>query len=56
MTTYIIRRLFQLIPVLFGVTLLVFLLMHLTPGNPAQLIAGETASQSTIDGSKSAWD
>ena len=49
MTTYIIRRLFQLIPVLFGVTLLVFLLMHLTPGNPAQLIAGETASQSTIE-------
>lgn len=49
MTTYIIRRLFQLIPVLFGVTLLVFLLMHLTPGNPAQLIAGETTSQSTIE-------
>ena len=49
MTTYIIGRLFQLIPVLFGVTLLVFLLMHLTPGNPAQLIAGETASQSTIE-------
>lgn len=49
MTTFIIRRLFQLIPVLFGVTLLVFLMMHLTPGNPAQLIAGETASEATIE-------
>ncbi|MDQ0352558.1 peptide/nickel transport system permease protein [Alkalibacillus filiformis] len=43
MTVYIIRRILQLIPVLLGVTVLVFLLMHLTPGNPAQLMAGENA-------------
>ncbi|MBU9711337.1 ABC transporter permease [Evansella tamaricis] len=49
MLTYILRRLIQLIPVLFGVTLFVFLLMHLTPGNPAQLMAGEQAPQEVID-------
>mgnify|MGYP001415155677 CR=1 FL=1 len=48
MTQYIIRRLIQLIPVLIGVTLLVFLLMHLTPGNPAKIIVGEHAPPETI--------
>ncbi|MDQ0254707.1 peptide/nickel transport system permease protein [Evansella vedderi] len=49
MITYIIRRIFQLIPVLFGVTILVFLMMHLTPGNPAQLMAGETAPPEVVE-------
>ncbi|WP_188207773.1 ABC transporter permease [Alkalibacillus aidingensis] len=49
MTVYIIRRLIQLIPVLLGVTILVFLLMHLTPGNPAQLMAGENAPPETVE-------
>ncbi|WP_078552881.1 ABC transporter permease [Bacillus alkalicellulosilyticus] len=49
MITYIIRRLLQLIPVLFGVTLFVFLLMHLTPGNPAQIMAGETAPPEVVE-------
>ncbi|MCD8508985.1 MAG: ABC transporter permease [Bacillus sp. (in: Bacteria)] len=49
MITFIIRRIFQLIPVLFGVTLLVFLMMHLTPGNPAQIMAGETASPEVVE-------
>src|SRR5690625_2882924 len=48
MTTYIIRRLLQLIPVLIGVTILVFSLMHLTPGNPALILAGEHAPPETI--------
>lgn len=43
MTKFIIRRLLQLIPVLLGVTVLVFSLMHLTPGNPAVIMAGESA-------------
>lgn len=48
MTTFIIRRLIQLIPVLLGVTILVFSLMHLTPGNPAVIMAGESAPEATV--------
>lgn len=49
MTKYIIRRLLQTIPVLIGVSILVFSLMHLIPGDPARVMAGEGASQETID-------
>jgi peptide/nickel transport system permease protein len=45
---FIVRRLLQLIPVLIGVTILVFSLMHLSPGNPAHIIAGESAPESTV--------
>ncbi len=48
MTKYIIRRLLQTIPVLLGVSILVFSLMHLIPGNAAQMMAGEGASPQTI--------
>lgn len=48
MTTFIIRRIMQLIPVLLGVTVLVFSLMHLTPGNPAVIMAGESAPEATV--------
>ncbi|HEY4552707.1 MAG TPA: ABC transporter permease [Bacillaceae bacterium] len=49
MTKYIIRRLLQTIPVLIGVSILVFSLMHLIPGDPAQIIAGEGASPKTVE-------
>lgn len=49
MTKYIIRRLLQTIPVLIGVTILVFSLMHLVPGDPAKIVAGEGASEQTVD-------
>lgn len=49
MLQFIVRRIIQLIPVLFGVSILVFSLMHITPGNPAHIIAGENAPQETID-------
>ncbi|WP_163581624.1 ABC transporter permease [Gracilibacillus saliphilus] len=49
MFQFIVRRLIQLIPVLLGVTIIVFSLMHLTPGNPAQIIAGENAPKETIE-------
>jgi peptide/nickel transport system permease protein len=41
MTTYILRRLLLVIPTLFGITLLTFLLIRLAPGNAA-LIKGQT--------------
>ena len=40
MTTYIIRRLLLLIPTLFGITLITFLLIRLAPGNAALLKGG----------------
>ncbi|MDU0205998.1 MULTISPECIES: ABC transporter permease [Paenibacillus] len=49
MFVYIIRRLLQMIPVLLGVILVVFLIMQLVPGDPAVLLAGEGASAETVE-------
>jgi ABC-type dipeptide/oligopeptide/nickel transport system permease component len=43
MTAYLARRLVLAIPVLLGVSVLVFLILHLTPGNPALTVAGPDA-------------
>ncbi|NQF14580.1 ABC transporter permease [Brevibacillus sp. HB1.3] len=48
MFVYITRRLLQMIPVLLGVVLVVFLIMQMVPGDPAVLLAGEGASAETI--------
>ncbi|UIY27824.1 hypothetical protein LZK76_36615 (plasmid) [Rhizobium leguminosarum] len=37
----ITRRLLQLIGVLAGISLVTFLLVHMAPGDPARLLAGE---------------
>ncbi len=39
MTRYIFRRLLQAIPVLLGITLFTFLMVHLTPGDPVTIFA-----------------
>ena len=49
MKWYITKRIFMLIPVLLGVSLLAFLLIHLAPGDPAVTMAGEHASSQTIN-------
>ena len=41
---YISRRLFQLALILFGVSVLVFLMLRMVPGDPAQLLLGEYAN------------
>jgi len=41
---YISRRLVQLILIMFGVSVLVFLMLRMIPGDPAQLLLGEYAS------------
>jgi len=48
---YILRRLGQAVPVLLGVTFVVFLLMYLTPGDPVQLFMGQAGivSQEEIE-------
>ncbi|MBX5436544.1 MAG: ABC transporter permease [Alicyclobacillaceae bacterium] len=49
MTTMLLRRLVQAVIVLFIVTVIVFLIMHLIPGDPAQIMLGSTATQEQID-------
>ena len=48
MLAFIIRRIFVLIPTLLGVSILVFLMLHLTPGDPAELLMGERASEEAL--------
>ena len=48
MLRYLVRRLLLTIPVLLGVATLVFALIHFIPGDPAQAILGEGASQEDI--------
>ncbi|MEE8502858.1 MAG: nickel ABC transporter permease [candidate division NC10 bacterium] len=43
MARYLLRRLLLLLPVAWGVSTLVFLLIHLTPGDPVEVMLGETA-------------
>src|SRR5581483_7977253 len=45
---YIVRRLVLLIPQLFGISLITFMLIHLIPGDPAYTIAGSLATEETI--------
>jgi peptide/nickel transport system permease protein len=45
---YTLRRLALLVPVLFGVSLVSFSLLHLIPGDPAVILAGADASPGTI--------
>ena len=49
MVSYILRRIVMLIPVLFGVTLVSFSLLHLVPGDPAEVLGGQEASKADID-------
>ncbi|MBM3569829.1 MAG: ABC transporter permease [Alphaproteobacteria bacterium] len=50
MTAYIVRRLLATIPVMVVVAMFVFLLLNLTPGDPAAVIAGDDASPAEIEG------
>lgn len=45
---YIIKRILSLIPVLFVVSIIVFLIIHLTPGDPATTMLGDEASTEKI--------
>ncbi|MBV9816675.1 MAG: ABC transporter permease, partial [Alphaproteobacteria bacterium] len=48
MFAYIIRRILATIPVMVVVALFVFSLLHLSPGDPAAIIAGDTATADDI--------
>lgn len=49
MLKYIIRRVLMLIPVLIGVTILTFSLLHLIPGDPARSMLGEKANEAQLE-------
>jgi peptide/nickel transport system permease protein len=46
---YLIHRLIALIPVIIGVTILVFIISHAIPGDPARMIAGQKASREAVE-------
>jgi len=48
MLSYAIRRILILIPTLLGVSIIVFLMLHLTPGDPAELLLGERATDEAL--------
>jgi len=48
MINYIIKRLLALIPILIGVAVIVFLIVHLIPGDPAQTMLGERATDEAL--------
>ena len=49
MLQFLLRRLAALLPVLLVVSLVVFLILRLAPGDPAAVIAGNSATNEEID-------
>ena len=49
MWQYLLRRVLAVIPVLLVVTVIVFLMLRLTPGDPAANIAGDAATSEDIE-------
>jgi len=48
LAAYVVRRLLQLVPIALGVTILVFFLIHLVPGDPARTILGNHATPQKV--------
>lgn len=49
MIKYIGRRILMMIPILLAVTFIVFTLMYITPGNPAELMLGQNATPEAVE-------
>lgn len=49
MAVYLIKRIFALVPVLLLVSVFVFLLLRLTPGDPAAILAGDAATTEQLE-------
>ena len=45
MIRYVVKRLLMMIPILLGISLIVLILIDVTPGDPARIIAGNTATE-----------
>lgn len=55
MANYLVRRLVGTIPVLFLITLLVFLLLHAAPGDPASLLLSDQTSEADVAEARQRW-
>lgn len=49
MNKFIFKRILMMIPVMLGVTFVVFSMMYFTPGDPARLILGDTATEQEVE-------
>lgn len=49
MSQYLARRLLLLVPVLAGVSVIVFLVLHLSPGDPAEIMLGSQATREDLE-------
>lgn len=47
--SYIVKRIFSIIPVLFVVSILIFSIIHLTPGDPASIMLGDSATEEQVN-------
>ena len=50
MKRFVLRRVFLLFPLLLGISIIVFSLMHVIPGDPVDIILGETAQSADKEG------
>ncbi len=55
MHRYIIKRLLMLIPVILGITLVIYFVMDLAPGDPVYQIVGEKATEAEIAAAREAY-
>jgi peptide/nickel transport system permease protein len=46
---YSVKRFLFAVPLIFGVSIIAFVLIHITPGSPAELMAGKYASQDLVN-------
>jgi peptide/nickel transport system permease protein len=49
MLGFIVRRSLLIIPTLLGVSIVVFLMLAITPGDPAELLLGERATEKSLE-------
>ena len=49
MFNFLLRRLLAIIPVLLGISLMLFIMLRMLPGDPAQVLAGQMASPADVE-------
>ncbi|MBU0969339.1 MAG: ABC transporter permease [Proteobacteria bacterium] len=49
MINFLLKRLLSIIPVLLGISLLLFIMLRMLPGDPAQVLAGQMASPEDVE-------
>lgn len=55
MFKYVLRRILLAIPLILGISLLVFGLMHLAPGDPVRMLAGREAPPDVVEAIRHEW-